>query len=187
MLISMRAYARQRGVSEGAVRKAVRRGKITLVGGQVDPEQADAQWEHNRDAMQASKMSASIEKTESLIEPAPALPVPVAVQQQPLDLLPAGSMGAVQRQHVAAKVKLAEMKVRQLEGELLPVAEVEQAWSDLVATAQSTLLAVADKVAHRLSISRDEAECRSIVDREIRDALLALSRYRPQVEHSPAA
>jgi hypothetical protein len=45
MGISIRAYARHRGVSDAAVRKAIKAGRITPdADGTVDAARADAQW-----------------------------------------------------------------------------------------------------------------------------------------------
>lgn len=54
MGISRRAYASLRGVSETAVRKAIKVGRITLEpDGTIDPSKADAQWDQQTDpAMQ---------------------------------------------------------------------------------------------------------------------------------------
>ena len=51
MGLSIRAYARHRGVSDAAVRKAIAAGRITPEGdGTVDPERADAEWARNTEA-----------------------------------------------------------------------------------------------------------------------------------------
>src|ERR1051326_7764278 len=48
MDVSLRAYARHRGVSLGAVQKAIKAGRIQKTSsGQIDVEAADAQWERN--------------------------------------------------------------------------------------------------------------------------------------------
>jgi hypothetical protein len=48
--ISIRAYARERGVSDTAVRKAIKVGRITPEpDGTINPATADAQWLHNTD------------------------------------------------------------------------------------------------------------------------------------------
>jgi hypothetical protein len=44
VLISRRAYAALRGVTENAVRKAIAAGKIPVVDGMIDPALADAAW-----------------------------------------------------------------------------------------------------------------------------------------------
>ncbi len=48
MGLSIRAYARHRGVTDTAVHKAIRSGRINaLADGTIDADQADAQWERN--------------------------------------------------------------------------------------------------------------------------------------------
>ena len=48
MGLSIRAYARHRGVSDAAVRKAIQAGRITPgPDGTIDAEHADAQWQNN--------------------------------------------------------------------------------------------------------------------------------------------
>ena len=50
MGLSIRAYARQRGVSHVAVLKAVKQGRVTLEpDGTVDAAKADASWERSSD------------------------------------------------------------------------------------------------------------------------------------------
>ena len=50
MGISQRAYARRRGVSHTAVRKAIAAGRITLeADGKIDPERADREWSTQTD------------------------------------------------------------------------------------------------------------------------------------------
>jgi len=46
-LVSIRAYAKHRGVSHTAVEKAVKQGRIRTVDGKIDVEQADRDWNRN--------------------------------------------------------------------------------------------------------------------------------------------
>ncbi len=56
MGISIRAYGRHRGVSDAAVRKAIKVGRITAESdGTIDPDKADAEWETNTDVAQQRK------------------------------------------------------------------------------------------------------------------------------------
>jgi hypothetical protein len=62
MGLSIRAYARHRGVSHVAVKKAIDTGRITaLPDGTIDPDAADAQWARNtlqpRKAVEPAKVS----------------------------------------------------------------------------------------------------------------------------------
>ena len=49
MGLSIRAYARHRGVSHVAVKKAIDSGRITPeADGTLDPQRADAEWAKNK-------------------------------------------------------------------------------------------------------------------------------------------
>ena len=53
MGLSIRAYAKQRGVSDAAVRKAIKTGRISLSADKtIDPARADTQWQQNTDVSQ---------------------------------------------------------------------------------------------------------------------------------------
>jgi len=54
MGISIRAYARHRGVTDTAVHKAIRSGRVTPeADGTIDADKTDAQWERNTSAPKA--------------------------------------------------------------------------------------------------------------------------------------
>ena len=54
MGLSIRAYARHRGVTDTAVRKAIQTGRITPeADGTLDPEQADRDWARNTESPRA--------------------------------------------------------------------------------------------------------------------------------------
>ena len=56
MGLSIRAYGRHRGVSDAAVRKAIKAGRITPEpDGTINPDKADAQWAANTDTAQQRK------------------------------------------------------------------------------------------------------------------------------------
>jgi hypothetical protein len=71
--ISVRAYARARGVSDTAVRKAIKVGRITPEpDGMINPATADAQWLHNID--QALQRKPRAEARQALPPRSPAPP-----------------------------------------------------------------------------------------------------------------
>jgi hypothetical protein len=62
MELSIRAYAKYRGVSESAVRKAINQGRISKdKNGKINPIKADNQWSQNTDPAQI-KRTISTEK-----------------------------------------------------------------------------------------------------------------------------
>ena len=59
MEISIRAYAARKGISDTAVRKAIKSGRITLTkNGKINPALADRQWEANTDPAQVYAIKA---------------------------------------------------------------------------------------------------------------------------------
>ncbi|ABK44557.1 conserved hypothetical protein [Magnetococcus marinus MC-1] len=60
MGVSIRQYAKLRGVSDAAVRKAIKAGRISKEpDGTVDPAKADAAWERNTNPAQQREISAN--------------------------------------------------------------------------------------------------------------------------------
>jgi hypothetical protein len=57
-LVSQGEYARRRGVSQQAVSKALKAGRIAAVNGKIDPAQADAQWRRRTNPGQAMRSAA---------------------------------------------------------------------------------------------------------------------------------
>ena len=64
MKTSIRGYARHRGVSDKAVRKAIDTGRITIdETGQIDVAQADIDWDENTDQAKQNLMTIVDQKT----------------------------------------------------------------------------------------------------------------------------
>ena len=76
MGLSIRAYARHRGVSDTAVHKAIRAGRITPeADGSVDADRADREWAKNTDTPKAgtAHRAETVAPKESVEPPAPIL------------------------------------------------------------------------------------------------------------------
>ena len=74
MELSGRAYARHRGISETAVRKALKEGRITKnKNDKIDPKQADKQWDINTDPAQIKEVAKPQEEVNNY-NPAPLGP-----------------------------------------------------------------------------------------------------------------
>ncbi len=55
LLISLREFARRNGVSDMAISKAVRAGRLPHVNGKIDPDQAQPVWERIKDPVRAGR------------------------------------------------------------------------------------------------------------------------------------
>ena len=116
MGLSIRAYARQRGVSHVAVLKAVKQGRIALEpDGTVDPAKADTALEQSSDPAQRS---ASEEK----LRPVPNAAVGSVRETLKEQGLPfSGNLTFVQARtaHEIAKAHLARLRLQERRGELV--------------------------------------------------------------------
>jgi hypothetical protein len=123
MGLSIRAYARHRGVSHVAVKKAIDSGRITPeADGTLDPARADAEWARNTvPVRQAAKVGTAV-------KPAAAESPRARPQESPEAAAPALSTGGaslLQARTVNEVVKAQTNKLRlaQLKGELVDRAQ----------------------------------------------------------------
>ena len=160
MGLSIRAYARHRGVSHVAVKKAIDTGRITQgADGTIDPEQADRQWEQN---------------TASPRKPSPA------------PTLSTGGTSLLQARTVNEVVKAQTNKVRlaRLKGDLVDrsqaiahvfrLARTERdAWLNWPARISAQMAAKLEVDAHALHVAIEAA---------VREHLMELGELRARVD-----
>jgi len=79
------------------------------------------------------------------------------------------------------KARIIEMQRREMEGELVPIDEVDRAWAAMIATARARLLAIPAKCAARVGMCKTTAEVAAILQEEVYAALneLAAKGGRP--------
>jgi phage terminase Nu1 subunit (DNA packaging protein) len=170
-LVSVSQYAAMRGVTPGAVNKAIRAGKIPLVeGGKLNPAQADVAWNENRYLPQRSKMAAAqpgyLDEVEEVDEDGQGVQRPAK-----------GSFAAAQLRHQKAKATLAELEVKKAQGKVIDADEASHAWGAHIAAVQSRLLLLPSKLAPKVAPLSSLLECQAVIDREIRAALVELSGH----------
>lgn len=186
MGLSIRAYARHRGVSHVAVKKAIDAGRITReADGTIDAERADREWAQN--TLAPGKRSPRA--------PAPAASSAVAADQErpprethePAVAVPAtGGTSLLQARTVNEVVKAQTNKVRlaRLKGELVDrsqaVAHVfrlarseRDAWLNWPARVGPQLAAQLGVDAHALHVALETA---------VREHLTELGELRPRVD-----
>lgn len=114
MGLSIRAYARHRGVSDTAVHKAIRTGRITPeADGTIEVDRADREWARNSEAPKAGTRAKAVKAT----VPASAADASAA--------LPSGGASLLQARTINEAVKAQTNKVRlaRLKGELVDRAQ----------------------------------------------------------------
>lgn len=135
MGLSIRAYARHRGVSHVAVHKALKAGRITAeADGTIDPDKADAAWEKASDP---ARKKAPTQKQAPIAPPPPAVEKlrPVAesavgsvretLKEQglpaagPFDKGSGVTFVQARTAHEIAKAHLARLRLQEKKGELV--------------------------------------------------------------------
>lgn len=186
-LMSIRGYARERGVNDKTIRKAIQAGKIPLVGGMVDSEIADAAWSRNRDGGQQSKLADAAPPTLTRHTAATETALPSmafeasvsagALVEEPKEpQFTLAPLTAARIRNTDESTALRELARRKLEGSLLDAEDVERNWGELLQVIKDRLRLIPDDVAPSLAACTDESECRSILMREILTTLGAISK-----------
>lgn len=174
MGISIRAYARHRGVTDTAVHKAIRAGRITPeADGSIDADRADLEWARNTDTARAGTRKQAVK-----------VAVPEASTDAPAP--PAGGTSLLQARTVNEVVKAQTNKVRlaRLKGELVDrpqaiahvfkLARTERdAWLNWPARISAQMASKLGLDAHAMHVALEAA---------VREHLHELGELRPRVD-----
>jgi hypothetical protein len=167
-LIGLREYARRRGVTLGAVQKAIKSGRIRSIDGKIDPEVADIQWRRNTDVAQqrGAAAVASVASTATIAPKAPRGDDDPTAGPQLLE-------SRARREQAMAE--LAELELAEKRGELVAVADVEKALVSKVLGVRDSLDTLADRLSPLLAAETDPAKVYAMLRSEIRQVLAQLS------------
>ena len=158
MGLSIRGYAKQRGVSDAAVRKAIKTGRITLGADKtLDPMVANAQWLKNTDSSQQRRNTSAAQPVSRTGEVSS-------------DLMKGGSTTFVQARTANEVVKAQTNKVRlaKLKSELVDRAHAlalffklarseRDAWLNWPARVSATMAVALGVDAHTLHVQLESA------------------------------
>ena len=178
MGISIRAYARHRGVSDAAVRKAIAAGRITPeADGTIDAERVDGEWARNSDAPRNGTTARAVKV---------AVPESSGPTGDGQAALPVGGTSLLQARTVNEVVKAQTNKVRlaRLKGELVDrpqaIAHVfklarseRDAWLNWPARISAQMAAKLGVDPHTMHIALEAA---------VREHLQELGEMRPRVD-----
>jgi hypothetical protein len=166
-VVSLRAYAKHRGVSLRAVQKAIQSGRIrTTSDGKVDVEQADGDWQRNTGPRPRAGIASSSPPPRHVPMAAPDPPRQEVGGAGPLDYARAR---AVRENYLA---RLAKIDFEERSGKLVSRDEVQVAAFNKFRTFRDGMLNVSDRVAAMLAAESDPAKVHAILTAEIRKALL---------------
>lgn len=153
--MSIREYARQRGVSQVAIHKAVKAGKIPLTeNGLIDPVAADTAWEDNRSPQQHTHHTGS------------TVPEPKPNERTYAD-------ARNKREYLRLEREALELK--KVRGGLQDTVEVEREARIVANQVREGMLAIPDRVASLIAAESDASKVHAVLAAEIRQALIAVA------------
>ena len=186
MGLSIRAYARHRGVSHVAVKKAIDTGRITaLPDGTIDPDAADAQWAQNTLQPRRAAASEKVSTTKARSAPAEATPQRDAVDGSTAPMSASGtSLLQARTVNEVLKAKLNNLELAHRKKELVDraqavahvfkLARVERdAWLNWPARISGQMASKLGIDAHQMHVALEAA---------VREHLIELGELRPRVD-----
>ena len=183
MGLSIRAYARQRGVSHVAVLRAIKDGRVALeADGTIDPQKADSSWVRATDpARSKAKFKAPTEKLRAVGEAAVGS-VRETLKEQGLPV--GGNVTFVQARtaHEIAKAHLARLRLQRMKGELVERARATALVFRLAREERDSWLNWPARVAALIAadLGVDAHAVQKIVETHVRSHLAELAQVRPE-------
>ena len=184
MGLSIRAYARHRGVSHTAVSKAIQAGRITLgADGKINPEVADAEWERNTLPSQnlgnpSGNLNGNLKKTTAQVSTRAEVAREVAPTLEPRTSGPDYQTSRAIREAYAAR--LAKLEYEERSGKLISKNEVDVKTFQLARQLRERIQQIPRKVAPQIVAAvvanPDPREVEELLDEAIREALEQLSK-----------
>jgi hypothetical protein len=178
--ISLREFARRRGVSLMAVQKAIESARVTavrrdgdrLVG--IEVHQATAQWNANTDPAAAAKTGKTLDLTPDQSAVSPDAEKGADTEQPAPDKDPHGyyQARADRERHQA---KLVELELAREMGLVIPAEEQRQVSARRYKAIRDGFLNMPDRIAAVLAAERDPARVHAALTNEIKRVLHELS------------
>ncbi len=164
MKLSLRAYAKHRGVSEAAVRKAIKQGRITKnSNGKVDPKTADQDWQKNTDPAQIK----ITDKTESVRK------AQKSIRSELIEIPSYQESRAIKEDYNA---RLTKLQFERESKKLIPVSEVKKSAFNTARTVRDRILNIPDRVIPQLVGKTNIFEMKEVLKTELVKALEELSK-----------
>ena len=179
--LSIRGYARHRGISHTAVRKALASGRITANGdGSINPTTADQDWASSTDISKPRNSVTGrplVASRVSALRRAPADPV-FAEPSPPGTGGPSRLASSYADSRAAREsylARLAKLEFEERSGKLVDADEVRAQVFALGRRMRDAMLALPDRVAPVLVAQADPADIHRVLSEEIQSCLSELS------------
>jgi len=159
--ISLRQYAKHRGVGLTAIQKAIGRGRIhPSADGKIDVEKADIEWQRNTAPRPLQRASGNpVRRSIGGLQPA-------------AESSPSGGYAAARAIREQFLARLAKIEFEERSGKLISRDEIQVAAFNKFRTFRDGMLNIPDRVAAVLAAESDPHKVHETLTTEIRKALL---------------
>jgi hypothetical protein len=168
-LITQAEYARRRGCTEGAVRRAVRDGRISLIDGKIDPVAADAQWARNTRVRAGSRATDDVNLSGSGNTGGR-----IAGDDDDDEDSATGYWKSRARRE-RAEAELAELKLAEMQGQLVRADDWSAALAKRAAAFREGLLQIPSRLSAQLAAESDQARIHTLIEDELRQVMSQLT------------
>lgn len=167
--ISVREYARRRGVSHVTVLNRIKSGKIpTTSDGKIDPRAADAAWKKNHDPDR--QLRKDVAPNSGHIAAESMSPGPAAAGTEPIS-----ELREYRTKRELIRLQKETLDLGLLKKRLIDSDEVAAAWSGMITRAKNMLLAIPDELGDILASEYNPIRCRELLRGKIEKALVNLA------------
>jgi hypothetical protein len=186
MLMGYREYARHRGVTLGAVQKAIRDGRIQITDGKkIDSDAADRDWENNTDASRVAVNALTQRAPQMQFEIPAAAPVSrngggagSAAVPEPDEVAGTDRVANEYREHRSTRERYQALK-QQLEyeqavGQLINVDEAKRVVYTSFRAVRDAVMNVPARTKDLLAVETDPLACELLLERELAAALAGI-------------
>lgn len=177
--LSLRGYARHRGVSLRAVQKAVASGRIkTLEDGRIDPQAADEQWTRNTAPRPQRPTEAANPPLTRNTHHRSELPKPNSIREEsrePSRLDSAFDFARARAVRENYEARLRKLEFEERSGRLVNRDEIEVAAFNRFRMYRDAMLNIPDRLSAQLAAETDPARVHELLTEEIRRALNEVS------------
>ena len=175
MGISIRAYARMRGCSESAVRKAIASKRIKPeVDGSINPDRANRDWEQN--TFVGATLRPPVAKAPSQAPPTPRMSMPSVAGVESPSADPVQSFLRARAVKETFNAKVAQMEYEERAGRLIQASRAAEYASTFSAIVKDHLMAMPDRLAPVLAAVDDEDAAHKILLNDVSAVLKKLSK-----------
>jgi hypothetical protein len=174
--MSLRAYARHRGVALSAVQKAIESRRVTAIreeGGRItgiERNLADEQWTKNTDPVEAARNGKLDQASLQLSAPSQGSPDKPASGEPPASTGDQGDYLAARAKREGFLAKQAELDYLEQIGMLVSSADVEREFSEIFGQLKSGVMRIPDGISQALAAETDPTRVNRLLADRLRKA-----------------